>query len=153
MNQKEVLEEALKIKVDGTFLFDVFQVTYNVFDQSLKGIIKEVNKQEKLVVVKEALANGRVFPSESYSQYSTMYSVLSKLANKYNVGIDAIALAFCLQTVPVDVVLSGASNVKHVSENILAQNVTLQPSEIVEIEKLKVSPTEYWNERKQLQWQ
>ena len=38
-NQVEVIKKALEILVDGESIFDLFQVTYNFLDQSLKEIL------------------------------------------------------------------------------------------------------------------
>ena len=82
-NQVEVIQKALTVFVDGEQLFDVFQVTYNFLDQSLLEIIEELQHQNKSIVIKEALANGRIFRNENYPHYQKMYTALEDLALKY----------------------------------------------------------------------
>ena len=91
-NQIDVLKKAMDVEVNGLKLFRLFQVTYNIFDQSIGPVAEEIAEQNSRLVIKEALANGRVFLNEKYPNYSKAYEQLKSLALKYNVGIDAIAL-------------------------------------------------------------
>lgn len=149
-NQNEIIQKALSIEVNGASLFDSFQVTYNVFDQSLLAI-QDLLKGKK-IIIKEALANGRVFPNTNYPNYQNTYQVLNTLANKYNVGIDAIALRFCMDSLSPYSVLSGASEEKHLTDNLKAENFQLSPEDLNQLYALSVTPSEYWMERKQLVW-
>lgn len=151
-NQAEVLKKALDIKVAGKELFDLFQVTYNIFDQNLASLATEISKRNKRLVIKEALANGRIFPNEKYPHYNAAYGRLNQLADKYNVGIDAIALQFCMDSIPVFKVLSGAANAQHLSDNLKTANFKLEEEDIAILKELAISPIQYWNERKQLGW-
>ncbi len=147
-NQREVLEKSLTVEVAGEPLFDLFQVTYNIFDQSLREIIQQVSAAGKRVAIKEALANGRVFSNESYVHYQSAYQLLASLAEKYQVGTDAIALRFCLDSVPVYKVLSGAGLESHLQANTFS----LTEQEIEILSELAVSREAYWAERQQLGW-
>jgi aryl-alcohol dehydrogenase-like predicted oxidoreductase len=151
-NQVEVIKKALTVLVDGEQLFDLFQVTYNFLDQSLLAISKELISQNKSIVIKEALANGRVFRNKNYPQYNKMYATLEDLAQKHNVGIDAISLKYCEQTIPKSVILSGASTTSQLIENLKINSFLLSSDEIEILNSFKVTPKFYWSERKQLQW-
>lgn len=152
-NQSEVIKKALDVSVNGEQLFDGFQVTFNMIEQSLLNVCQELRNQGKTVLVKEALANGRIFWNRDYPHYSELYRFLESLAIKYGVGIDAIALRFCLQTVPNSIVLSGASNVSHLQANLKAEDITLSTGDLEELKSFRTSPIDYWEERKQLNWQ
>lgn len=150
-NQLEVMRLAMDVEVENEALFDSFQVTYNVFDQSLAELVGA--DFDKTIIVKEALANGRVFPNvQRYPQYRAHYNLLSELSKKYNVGADAIALRFCMDSIKSDTVLSGASSQKQLSENLKAYDFVLTEDEISRIKMLKVDPKGYWAERKALEW-
>ena len=151
-NQVEVIKKALAVLVDGEQLFDLFQVTYNFLDQSLLAISKELISQNKSIVIKEALANGRVFRNKNYPQYNKMYATLEDLAQKHNVGVDAISLKYCEQTIPKSVILSGASATSQLKENLKINSFSLSSNEIEILNSFKVTPEFYWSERKQLQW-
>ena len=151
-NQVEVLTKASKLNVNGVELFDLFQVTYNVFDQSLQSIVMNDSLRGKRLVIKEALANGRVFPNDKYSHYEAVYNRLSELSVKYKVGMDAIALRFCIDSIPSYLVLSGASNEQHLISNLKANDIALEEDDINSLKELSIDPIHYWYERKKLDW-
>jgi len=151
-NQLEVIKKALDVSVNGIQVFDLFQVTYNFLDQSLLEISAELIRQNKQIVIKEALANGRVFRNKSYPHYNKMYATLEGLSKKHNVGVDAISLKYCEQTIPNSTVLSGASNSKQLIENLKLNTFTLSNDDIAVLNGLKVTPDFYWTERKKLAW-
>ena len=151
-NQAEVIKKALNITVDGASLFDLFQVTYNFLDQSLLEISEELIHENKSIVIKEALANGRVFRNESYPHYNKMYEVLEGISKKHNVGVDAISLKYCEQTIPNSIVLSGASTNAQLKQNLQLNTFSLSNNEIEILNSFKITPEFYWKERKQLIW-
>jgi len=151
-NQVEVLKKALEILVDGEPIFDLFQVTYNFLDQSLKEMLAELISQNKSIVVKEAMANGRIFRNERYPNYNEIYSILDNLSKKHKVGIDAISLKYCEQTITNSIVLSGASNTKQLKENLKMNSFSLSIDDIEILNSFKTAPESYWIERKKLQW-
>lgn len=151
-NQLQVLEKALGIQVAGQPLFEAFQVTYNVLDQSLAPTLAEMGRQNKRVIIKEALANGRVFPNSNYPNYADLYRILAEIATNHAVGIDAVALQFCRQTVRPFTVLSGASNSKHLLSNLQMEEIELSEAEIHLLKGQAVETDFYWTERKALAW-
>ncbi len=151
-NQIDVIEKALDIKTKNQDLFDTFQITYNILDQSTANVIAILNKKNKKTIIKEVLANGRLFPNSNYAQYQKLYKLLLLLAKKYKVGIDAIALRFCMDTVNPYKVLSGASNPNHITENLKVTQFQLTTEDILRLQSFKVAPKTYWEERKKLTW-
>lgn len=150
--QNEIIKKALSIQVNNEPLFDSFQVTYNIFNQQLLNIIKLLSQLGKKLIIKEALANGRVFPNNKFPNYNNIYLVLDALAAKYKVGIDAIALRFCEDTLKPYAVLSGASIASQLISNLEVSKFELLENEIEQLKSLAVSPREYWEERKLLEW-
>ncbi|WP_298754561.1 aldo/keto reductase [uncultured Psychroserpens sp.] len=151
-NQIEVIKKALDVSVANEQLFDAFQVTYNILDQSLYELHSELMDQNKTVIIKEAIANGRLFRNERFQNYNKLYAVLEELSEKYNVGIDAVALKFCQQTIKDSIVLSGASNLIHLESNAKVTSFKLSENDIERLKDFAVNTTNYWNERKQLNW-
>lgn len=151
-NQNEIIQKALSVEVDNNALFDSFQVTFNVFDQSLLKMTSLLKQENKAIIVKEALANGRVFPNADYNHYQNTYELLESLSNKYDTSIDAVALRFCLDAINPLMVLSGASDNDHLASNLQADNFQLTSEEIQQINALAIKPNSYWKERKQLPW-
>ena len=152
VNQTEVIKKALDISVDNVQLFDAFQVTYNILDQNLSLMNTELAAQNKTVIVKEALANGRLFRNEDFSHYDRLFLLLEQLSKKYIVGVDAIALNFCQQTIRNSIVLSGASNKAHLKSNLSMTSFQLLDEEIQILKEFEIETTNYWSERKKLIW-
>ena len=142
--QSEVLNEAMQIKINGQVLFDVFQVTYNIFEQSTYSILTELLKKGKKVIIKEGVANGRIFTNTS--------TILNELATKYNVDIDAIALRYIIDSLNPSVVLSGAFSKKQLKDNLKVLDFHLSQKEVNALKKLKKESQHYWKERKSLTW-
>ncbi|MFT5168645.1 MAG: aryl-alcohol dehydrogenase-like predicted oxidoreductase, partial [Saprospiraceae bacterium] len=139
-NQVEVLKKALAVKANGLELFDAFQVTYNILDQSLAEVMPLLDSLGKRVIIKEALANGRLFPNDNYPHYSALYVLLKRLSEKYRVGIDAIGLRFCIDSIHPFMVLSGASVLPHLSDNLKAMNFQLEADEVQQLKSFGVKP-------------
>jgi aryl-alcohol dehydrogenase-like predicted oxidoreductase len=151
-NQSEIIEAALKIKVENEDLFDSFQVTYNIFEQSTHAILKHLLQLGKTVIIKEALANGRIFKNENFSHYKKLYLVIDSLAKKYRVGTDAIALRFIMDNLEPTYLLSGASSIDQLEQNIKAYSFKLDKEELKVLQSFKTDSHKYWKERNELSW-
>lgn len=150
--QPELLEFASRIRIENELLFDSFQVTFNILETSTNIALKKLIEGGRTVIVKEALANGRMFRNDHYKHYEELYTCLERLSEKYQVSVDAIALRFIIDYLQPEVVLSGASNVKQLTENLKALNFELNHQELASLKKFAVDSKSYWNERKHLQW-
>ena len=153
VNQVEVLKKAVDIELENEPLFSSFQSTYNIMDQSilqLKGFFLNANRQ---LIIKESLANGRLIPNTSFKEHNGLYKYITKLADKYNVGADAIAIRFCIDSFPDAVSLSGASSANQLQSNLAAKTFKLQKEEMELLSSYEIDPIMYWGERKQLSWQ
>lgn len=150
--QNDIIEKALSIEVKGELLFDSFQVTFNIFEQSCLVLNDQLVSSGKKVIVKEALANGRIFLNQQFPNYNRAYALLDQLATKYKVGFDAIAIRFCMDTLQPYSVLSGATEEGQLTANLAALSFELLPVEIAKLKDLAVQPELYWTERKALKW-
>ena len=152
VNQNKVIETALNIEVGGKSLFDSFQVTYNVLEQATFLILKKMIAAGKTVIIKEALANGRVFQNEDFPHYQSYYKLLNQLSKKYKVGVDAIAIRFVIDSLAPKYVLSGASSFKQLKENMKALTFKLSDTDLEVLKKINITPKDYWEERSSLIW-
>ncbi|WP_366182758.1 aldo/keto reductase [Flavobacterium ovatum] len=151
-NQVDVLKKAMEINIDNQPLFDVFQVTYNILEQSLSSILDILKEKGSRIIIKEGLANGRLLPNTNFPHYQKMYGLLEQLATKYRVGIDAVALRFCMQTTEPFMILSGAGDTHQLQENWKVNDFKLSDEELKQLQFFGVKSTDYWSERKQLEW-
>ena len=99
-------------------MFTYYQLTYNILETSIASQVQSMHDKGIKVIVKEALANGRIFKNKNYPHYYGMYDILNSLSTKYNVGIDAIALRYCQKTIQPFKILSGVNNIPHLSSNL-----------------------------------
>ncbi|MEM7104762.1 MAG: aldo/keto reductase [Bacteroidota bacterium] len=150
--QAAILKAASEVTYDDQPLFTAFQVTFNMLEQSVLDSANKLRNEGKRIIIKEALGNGRVFSNQRFPHYNVLYELLEQLANKYNVGIDAIALRYCLDYLDPYVVLSGAVNHEHIIQNLKANNFKLLKSEVEELSSFGRTTEDYWSERKQLAW-
>ena len=151
-NQKDVILAASKVRVGGQPLFDSFQVTYNVLDTSTHVVMRQLIEEGKTILIKEALANGRLLRSTNYSHYEPLYRLMDEMAFHHGVGPDAIALRFVMDNLGPSVVLSGASTPEQLDENLKALSFQLGEKEIGSLRKHSIEADAYWTERKRLPW-
>lgn len=125
-NQADAIRRALRVSVDGVNPFQVVQATWNLLERSAGVALAEAKAQGWGVIVKEALANGR-------------------LAEQ-----DVLSLAAALSQPWADVVLSGAVTPAQLESNLKSIASVRGPGDWPDIAE---SPAEYWARRSALAWQ
>jgi aryl-alcohol dehydrogenase-like predicted oxidoreductase len=105
-DQAATLRKAMAITVDGLPLFETVQVTWNLLEQSAGPALSEAHAEGMGVIVKEALANGRLTHRNTGPDFASKRAILQREAARLDSSMDAIALAACLVQPFVDVVLS-----------------------------------------------
>jgi aryl-alcohol dehydrogenase-like predicted oxidoreductase len=153
VQQSEVIERACALRVDGEPVFDCVQSTWNALEPSAGKALQAAHAQGLGVIVKEALANGRLTERNRETDFADKRARLSRAASRQGVGMDALALAYCLSQPWVDCVLSGAASVKQLQENcracdIVSATPTLEES-FVDLAEI---PSSYWRKRGALNW-
>lgn len=151
-NQVEVLKKAMQIAVQGEPLFQSFQCTFNVLEQSILKLRHELQEQKGRLIIKEAMANGRLIAPNRYPDYNRLYDFMRVLAARYQVGVDAVAMRYCLDNFPSALVLSGTTDTHHLTSNLKANLFKLSLPEIEELSAYGIDSPCYWKERKQLDW-
>ncbi|MEW5298470.1 MAG: hypothetical protein WDW38_000794 [Sanguina aurantia] len=154
--QAVVLREALQVRMSGGRpLFDSVQATWNLLEQSAGEALLEAHTSGMRVIVKEGMANGRLTQRNSSSACAQQLLVLQRVAEKYGVGTDAVALAVVMLQPFQPLVLSGASNAAQLGSNAEAVALTdlLEASDVAELcSTLRQPPAEYWQDRGKLAW-
>jgi aryl-alcohol dehydrogenase-like predicted oxidoreductase len=139
--QAEAIRRALSLTVDGQPLFTAAQVTWNLLEPSAGPAAAEAAAAGWAVLVKEAVANGRLTPAGGPP------APLTALAAARGVTEDAIALAAALAQPWASVVLSGAVTRAQLDENLAALTVgPLPPLDLAE------TPGAYWAQRSARPW-
>ncbi|MDX1662509.1 MAG: aldo/keto reductase [Candidatus Promineifilaceae bacterium] len=150
--QADTLYRALEIRRDGRLLFDSVQATWNLLERSAGDALREASAAGMGVIVKEALANGRLTPRNDIPAFASQMALLQRLAEAHNTTVDALALAAVLAQPWADVVLSGAATVQHLQANLGAERLHLGGRTFAELDALIEAPAAYWQTRSNLPW-
>lgn len=150
--QAETLRRAMEVTVGGERLFDCVQATWNVLEPSAGRALAEAHEAGMGVIVKEALANGRLTPRNNDPAFAAQRQVLDRFADRLGTTLDALALAAVLARPWADVVLSGAATVDQLRSNLAAQQVAWDEQASQDLELLIEPPEVYWATRSGLLW-
>jgi aryl-alcohol dehydrogenase-like predicted oxidoreductase len=138
--QAQTIEHALE--VGG---FDSVQATWNLLERSAGPALAAAHDAGLGVIVKEALANGRLTERGDIPR-------LKAAAGEIGCAPDALALAVVLAQPWVDVVLSGASTVGQLKSNLTALSLDPTAGLLAEFDDLVEEPESYWAQRSELPW-
>jgi aryl-alcohol dehydrogenase-like predicted oxidoreductase len=130
--QAEAIRTALGVTVGGRPLFTCVQATWNLLETSAGPALAEAHASGRRVIIKEALANGRL--------------VVEELRQ------GTLALAAALHQPWVDVVLSGASTTAQLAANVAAATLRLDSRRLGELSELAEPAESYWQYRATLPW-
>ncbi|MEU1943265.1 aldo/keto reductase [Streptomyces sp. NPDC020125] len=145
--QAEAIRAALAVEVDGRPLFRTVQSTYNLLEPSAGAALAEAHAAGRAVIVKEAVANGRLTePAER------LPAALRQVAEETGATPDAVALAAVLHRPWVTVVLSGAATTAQLRSNLAAADLRLDERRLTELERPAETPETYWHHRAGLPW-
>ena len=120
---------------------DAVQATWNLLEPSAGPALGEAHEAGMGVIVKEALANGRLTARED----PVAQALMSWMPG---VTADAVALAAALSQPWADVVLSGAATPDQLASNLEAVAVP-DPGELPSMAE---DPEMYWSNRSSLTW-
>jgi aryl-alcohol dehydrogenase-like predicted oxidoreductase len=139
-SQAETIERALEL--GG---FDAVQATWNLHERASGPALAAAHEAGLTVIVKEALANGRLSPRGGNA-------VLEAAASERGVGSDAIALAAALARPWADIVLMGPASIETLVSNVAARDVDWTPELENALAGLAEPSDEYWQTRSRLPW-
>ena len=150
--QAQTLQRAMAITIDGERLFDVVQATWNLLEPSAGSTLRIAHDAGMGIIVKEALANGRLTDRNTAPAFAATRRGLERIAAHHGTTLDALTLAAALAQPWVDVVLSGAATVAQLRSNIAALAVKVDEEAASQLRALHEDPHEYWRTRSQLPW-
>ncbi|NGO08176.1 aldo/keto reductase [Streptomyces sp. HC44] len=143
--QADAIRAALAVTVDGEPVFRTVQATYNALETSAAPALAEAHDAGLTVIVKEAMANGRLAGPHAPE-------AVRAIAEAAELGSDAVALALVLRQPWAGVVLSGAATVTQLASNLHAAVVDLDDEQAARLTALAEEPGAYWERRGQLPW-
>jgi aryl-alcohol dehydrogenase-like predicted oxidoreductase len=143
--QADVIRLALDVNATRGALFDVVQATWSLLEPSSGAALADARAAGLGVIVKEALANGRLSGRES----SEKSARLLDYAAAHGTTPDVAAIAAALANSWVDVVLSGAVTVGQLASNLRGADLAETAGDWPD---LATPPAEYWAHRSSLGW-
>jgi aryl-alcohol dehydrogenase-like predicted oxidoreductase len=138
--QSETIERALALGV-----FDTVQATWNLLERSATHALERAHAEGLGVIVKEALANGRLTVTGQERR-------LLELSREYELAPDVLALAAVLDQPWAGVVLSGAATSDQLRSNLEALEVRVDNALRARLQDLAEPAEQYWSERARLVW-
>ena len=94
--QREVIKQSSKLKVDGARLFDCVQATWNLLETSAGAALARARDRGIGVIIKEALANGRLTDRNKEAAFAGKLEILKREAQRLRTTVDGLALAAVL---------------------------------------------------------
>ena len=146
--QADTLRRALALTVSGESLFSVAQVTWNLLEPSVQTAAAEAAQAGWAVLIKEAVANGRLAPGGDAAGPG---SPLSAAAAAAGMTPDALAIGAALAQPWATVVLSGAVSPAQLDANLTALRLA-GPLASQLTGTMAESATGYWAERSARPW-
>jgi aryl-alcohol dehydrogenase-like predicted oxidoreductase len=147
LGQSDVIRQSLEMRMDGMRVFHTVQATWNLLERTAGPALDEAHQAGYGVIVKEALANGRLTRLGDRAA-----GVLVRIANDHRVQVDAVAIAGVLANPWADVVLSGAIGADQLASNLEAVSVKLSANEIDALAELTEPSAAYWSRRQEQRW-
>jgi aryl-alcohol dehydrogenase-like predicted oxidoreductase len=138
--QAATIERALE-----TGGFDAVQATWNLHERAAAGALSRAREAGLYVMVKEALANGRLTARGADP-------ALTRAARERETTEDALALSAALAQPWVDLVLSGAATVGQLRSNLAARGLAWDEELERQLAGLAEEPAAYWATRAELAW-
>ena len=133
-HQADTLRKALEL--NGPFT--AVQSTWNVLETSAGAALAEAHDAGWFVVVKEAVANGRLTAKAGETPFN-------EFARQHGIAPDALAIGAAAAQPWADIILSGATTRAQLTSNLTPQAST-------PLTEFTQQPDEYWTERSALPW-
>jgi len=150
--QSDTLRRALDIRIGGQLLFSAVQATWNVLEPSAGAALADAHAAGWRVIVKEALANGRLTERNDAAGFAAHRAMLRAETQRLGCTMDALALAAALSQPWADVVLSGAASVDQLNANLAARRVAWDAPAAQALARLAEPAPAYWQTRAAMAW-
>jgi aryl-alcohol dehydrogenase-like predicted oxidoreductase len=138
--QAETIEQAVEL---GTY--DTVQATWNLLERSAEHALERAHDAGMGVIVKEAVANGRLTSRGDVEP-------LKRAAQQLGAAPDSVAIAAALAQPWADVVLSGAATEQQLESNLAAVELDYDAEIEARLRHLAEEPEHYWSRRSELAW-
>ena len=150
--QAATLARALDVTIGGKPLFAAVQATWNLLEPAAGPMLAAAHAAGMGVIVKEALANGRLTSRNDDPAFARQRRLLEDAAAAQGVTVDALALAAVVHQPWAAVVLSGAATPDQLLANVAALRVQWDDDLAAHLAELAELSAAYWAARSRLAW-
>ena len=146
------VRRALAVRVGGQPLFTSIQSTWNLLETSAADALAEAHAAGAHVIVKEAVANGRLTSRADVEDTDDAVKRAAALAADLGVGLDQLAIAAALAQPWADRVLVRCGDGRAVGEQRRRGRRAAHRRSPGELATLAEPPADYWARRSQRPW-
>jgi aryl-alcohol dehydrogenase-like predicted oxidoreductase len=152
--QEVAIRRSLEVRRDGERVFDSVQATWNLLERSAESALQDAHGAGMKVVVKEALANGRLTHGnrDAESVFSSPVARIRELAESRSTTIETLALGAALARPWTDFVLTGAATVGHLQFNVAAHELVHDARLEEQLRSVSIASDRYWRARSSFRW-
>ena len=152
--QDVAIRRSLEVRRDGERVFDSVQATWNLFERGAESALQDAHGAGMQVVVKEALANGRLTDGnrDGRGVFAPLVARIRELAENRGTNIETLALGSALARPWADVVLAGAATVEQIRSTDAAFELTYEAELEEQLRSVSVASDEYWRARSSFRW-
>jgi aryl-alcohol dehydrogenase-like predicted oxidoreductase len=152
--QDIAIRKSLDVRRDGLRVFDSVQATWNLFERGAEPALSEAHGAGMRVVIKEALANGRLTNGnrDGDGTLSPRLEGIRRIAQARSTTIDMLALAAALALPWANIVLSGAATVAQLQSNLAATAFAYDSDLDDQLRDSSINSAEYWRARGNFSW-
>ena len=149
-DQAGAVRRAVAVSVGGAPLFTSVQATWNLLETAVGDALAAAADAGALVIVKEAVANGRLTPAAAGDDQHAARA--AAVAAELGIPVDQLAVAAALAQPWAWRVLSGAVGVGQLESNVAAEELRLPAGVLAELGALAEPPGDYWSARAGRAW-
>jgi aryl-alcohol dehydrogenase-like predicted oxidoreductase len=160
--QGVAIRRALEVRRNGERVFDSVQATWNLLERGAELALVDAHDAGMKVVVKEALANGRLSgrgkgeegrgKGEKDDVLFPSLARIREVAEGRGTTIEMLALSAALARPWADTVLTGAATVGQIQSSGAALEFDYDPELEEKLRSVSIESSEYWRARSSFRW-
>ena len=150
--QADTIWHALDVRRDGVRVFDTVQATWNLLERGAEEALAAASDAGMGVIIKEALANGRLAHRRGNVPVHERLVLLENVARELGVSEDVVSLACAASRPWASIVLSGATTAPQLASNLKAVDLDVTNDVHEQLGTLRIDSATYWRERAALPW-
>jgi aryl-alcohol dehydrogenase-like predicted oxidoreductase len=152
--QDVAIRRSLEVRRDGQRVFDSVQATWNLLERGAESALQDAHTAGMKVVVKEALANGRLTHGnrDEDGVFAPLVARVREMAENRGTNIETLALGAALARPWADVVLTGAATIGQIQSNVAALELAYDNELEEQLRSVSLSSIEYWGARSSFRW-